>query len=176
VSHPFRASWSDYPDNESLSVLVYVVGCAHGCEKCHNPQFQSLDNNPPSVVPMRIETLIPTLREECRKNRTNKVVLTGGDPLFSDNLEFITILLEQTSTEFDYCLYTGYELDRIRDYNISGFKFVKTGTYMADQSQTPQKTDEKFVLASKNQKIYNDKLSLLTKDGILFFEPERTTE
>jgi len=160
-------SFIDYPDNESLCLCVVVMGCTHNCKGCQNPLFQNPEyDNGTKVV--SVEELYEDLTNLCKRNRTNKIVLSGGDPLSKMNIEFTKELLSKLK-DYDVCIYTGYDLDYVKENNVTGFKFIKTGRYIAEQSRPSEKDDTKIIFASPNQKLYNGEYQLLSNDGIYNF-------
>lgn len=168
IIYPFSATFIDYPDNYSYAVLIYFLGCSHNCIDCHNPEFKFLNHS--NAVEMNIDLFHDKLLLFCDKNKTNKIVFTGGDPLFSNNREFIRLFLDRYSNIFDICIYTGYNIEQVKMFNIKGFKFIKVGNYEKDKSQQSFKNDDYLQLASINQEIYNENYILLTCNGVMNFK------
>lgn len=166
VSFPFTDTWLDYPDNESNAILIYMTGCEHNCAGCHNKKFQCSQYDE-STARMSADCILEYLRRMSKKYKTDKVVLSGGDPLYCANIDVTRQLL--SSDEFEFCVYTGYTADCVRSLNVSGFKFIKCNKYNRDQAQTPSKTDSRMVFASTNQELYDEKYCLLSKSGIYNF-------
>jgi len=166
VTLPLGTSFLDYADNESLAVIVYVMGCDHGCSGCHNQQFS--DFNYSASYTVNFDKLSSILKESTKKHRTKKVVIGGGDPLHPKNIEFVKYVLNKL-TEYQFMVYTGYDVDYVKKNKVKGFTLLKCGRYEEDKKQKSVKTDSKFCLASKNQKIYDCNYRLLSSDGTLFF-------
>lgn len=165
---PFSMSFLDYFDNYSHAVVVYIMGCNNNCLKCQNKEFQ--DANYSSSVKININDFKKYLQFFSDKYRTNKVVLLGGDPLFSKNIEDVkNILLD---TKYDFAIYTGYDIEYVKRNNVKNFKFLKCGKYEEIYKQDPFKNDDFMVLGSKNQKVYNEKYELISNDGIINFNKE----
>ena len=161
-------SFVDYPDNESLSICVVMMGCGHNCKGCQNPLFQ----NPEYLEGTRIvsvDELSEELKNICHRNFTNKIVLSGGDPLFKINLDFTKELLEKMSSEYDFCIYTGYDIDYVKQNNVKGYQFIKCGTFDISKKRDSDKTDNEIIFASPNQILYNGNNEPLSKDGIYKF-------
>lgn len=170
IKLPITSTFIDYPDNESNAIIVFFMGCPHECDGCQNPEFKKYSDD--GATKIDVNGLYSLIINGAKKYRTNKVVLSGGDPLASYNIKFVKCLLE-SSIDLDYCIYTGYEIDRVTEYGVSGFKFIKTGRFVKSLSRTPEKTNEKMVLASSNQKFYDENLLIMTTDGILYLDNER---
>jgi organic radical activating enzyme len=160
-------SWSDYPDNYSQSIVFYFYGCGHGCKGCHNSGLQQPDMA--NYLSWTVEQLYNHLLTIANKNQTNKLTFLGGDCLFKRNLVFTKAFL-QYNTFFDICIYTGYNIEYVKNNNITGFTFIKCGLFDETKYQLPSKDDQKMVFASSNQKLYNEKYNLLTTDGVYLFQ------
>lgn len=171
VVFPFAPTFIDYPDNESLAILLFIMGCERNCKDCHNPEFKDEMYTANNTKLVTVEECLYMIINACLKQKTNKIVLTGGDPLFPNTIEFTKELLEKLKeAQFEVVIYTAYNVDYVKKQNIKNFTFLKTGEYLSEQKQLGYKTDEEFVLASKNQKIYDKNYKLLTNNGILKFK------
>ncbi len=168
VKYPFTSTFLDYPDNESIAVLVYFMGCEQNCKGCHNPDFKNVDYNI-GTKNLSEDSIIEEIEIQCKRNLTNKVVLSGGDPLHPANINGVKNILDKIGMKYDFCLYTSYEKCYIIESKISGFSFVKSGIFIEDLYQEPDKTDENIKFASKNQKLYDADLNLISENGIYFF-------
>ena len=162
---PFSDSFLDYPDNESLAIIVYTCGCEHDCPYCHNPQFQYAVNG----TSLTYQDFESRILEALYKAKTNKLVFSGGDPLFHISVTFIKTFLEKHKKSIDVCIYTGYSIDYVKKLGVTGYKFIKCEKYCNELKQSTDKTDDVFILASKNQKLYNSKNKLISKDGLYKF-------
>lgn len=167
VIYPFTSTWLDYPDNNSVALSVFIMGCNHKCKGCSNPEFSDL--NYQNAVDMELDDFIKTLKEDLNRNRTNKVALLGGDPLHPSNILFIKEFLDRTVSIIDTCIYTGYNIDYVKKNNVRNFKFIKCGVYKKDLSQSSEKTDNYIQFASKNQELFDSNFKLLTKNGRFYF-------
>lgn len=159
---PFSQTWTDYPDPISNAVLIYFTGCCHNCKDCHNSNLQHYGD-----FEINSEEIITQIKSELKKNRTNKVVLSGGDPLHPLNINITKKILEQ---DFDTCIYTGYDFSYVKENSIRGFKFIKCGKYDKDLKQESRKTDDYISFGSTNQELYNQYFNLISKDGKHTFE------
>lgn len=166
VKYPFYNTFLDYPDDESNAVLVFVMGCVNKCEQCQNPSFCNYSY--PDSIPLDAEGLKEEIRLACLKNRTNKVVLTGGDPLAPKNCPLIKEVLS-SMPEIDFIVYTGHDIEYVKKQNVYGFKFIKCGKYVPSLHQGSEKTDDYLKLASKNQQLYDENLNLKSAEGVYYF-------
>ena len=142
ILNGFQTTWLDYPDNESLAVIICMLGCDNHCKGCQNPDLKDFWYKNSSVVTYTVESFCNSLLEECKKQRTNKVVFSGGDPLSSFNIDSVKQILEKIGSLLDICVYTGHTIDYCQDKNVSGFKFLKCGGFDVNNCRQSYKTDE----------------------------------
>ena len=140
------------------------MGCGHNCPGCQNPLFQNPNYEQGTRI-VTVEELVDELKTRCKRERTNKIVLSGGDVLFNTNIDFTREILNQLKNDYDICIYTGYNIDYVEKNNISGYKFIKCGVFDKTKFIKPDKTDEFIQFASTNQKLYNDKNILISENG-----------
>ena len=157
-------TWLDYPSPEGSAIIVYMTGCSHHCEGCHSPELQEIRqySESPNLIVEKIHNY--ALRAD-----TNKIVLLGGDPIHPSNLSLTRNILNKLSQNFDICIFTGYPIEIIKRLQITGAKYYKCGTFDIKQYQKPCKTDEKYVLASKNQNFYDENYVQISENGVLIF-------
>lgn len=156
------SSFLDYPDNESEAVIVYFTGCSHGCPGCQNKNLQKYDKR---VKKLDIFDIII----QCNRVGTNKIVFSGGDPLYKENLKTTKMLLDGLKDSYDICIYTGFTVDKVKEMGIKGFKFLKCGKYDATTARKSSKTSKSMTFASPNQKLYDSNFKLLSKEGKYIF-------
>lgn len=158
-----QTTWLDYPDNVSLAVIFYTYGCIHKCKNCQNPSLQT----PVESYPRGI---IDEILMYCKRNNTNKLVLSGGDCLLKGaNLNLTNAVIDKYGNELDICIYTGYDIDYVKANVHKGFKFVKCGKYNENMKTEPNKTDNYVQLASTNQELYDSNCWLLSSNGRYYF-------
>lgn len=169
VLFPFKTTFLDYPDNESEAVLIFVMGCVLTCEGCQNPKYKdwNYEGGTKKMSPKEILIEIEKLSE---KINSNKVVLTGGDPLDKKNVDDTKLLIKMGKKNFDFCIYTGQTAANAQRKMVDGFKFLKTENYKKNNYQLPEKTDEYIRFASTNQRLYDENYRLVSKDGIYYFK------
>jgi organic radical activating enzyme len=165
---PLNNTFIDYPDPISNAILINIAGCPHGCIDCQNSDLQ--DQNYKNSSKISVDNLLEEILYNSEKFQTDKIVISGGDPLSPYNLDFTKALLDNVFNLFYTCIYTGYDINFIRKIDLRLWDFIKTGIYDKNLKQISGKTDECFSLASKNQCIYDYRYNLRTKDGILSFK------
>lgn len=159
----FNITFTDFPldDIDDWAAIIYFVGCGHSCPGCHNPELQSskgfglvFDEYDES----NIETFVDKIDLFCKKNYTNKIVLSGGDPLFY--IDFIKDLLVRLKrTNLQVCVYTGFTDEYCRANELSNFKYLKVGRYEKDSVKGKK-------LSSSNQKVLNENYEDVTDQWI----------
>ena len=157
----------DYPDNKSLAIVVYMLGCEHNCNGCQNLELQDINYSGYNVIEITLDIFKNHIERVTNENRTNKLVLSGGDPLNDNNLDFTKEFLK--STNFDVCVYTGYPIEYAQTLGLSNFKFLKCGRYMSYLNQRSIKTDDYLQFSSKNQELYDSDFRLVSKNGKYYF-------
>jgi len=158
-------SFIDYPDRESHAVVVYFCGCEQGCHTCHNPLLQDWLYG--SVL--QDYEFEAQVYHALDRHRTNKLVLTGGDPLYHHNIIAVREFLLKNQHKIDIAIYTGYDIHYVKEHKITGYRFLKCGTYDYRMRQQPEKTNTRFVLASENQKLYNRYGHCISRAGVYYF-------
>lgn len=162
-----QTTWLDYPDNYSLAVIFYTYGCIHKCKNCHNLALQT-------PVLAYSKELIEEILIYCKRNNTNKLVLSGGDCLLKGaNLSLTNAIIDKYRDVLDICIYTGYDIDYVKANVHKGFKFVKCGKYDENMKIESDKTDDYLQLASTNQKLYDGNYQLLSSNGRYYFNKEK---
>ncbi len=170
IAYPLSTTWIDYPDNESVAVIIYFVGCDHNCYGCHNPDFQH-ESTALNSIEMNVSDILYLTKNVTQSYHTDKIVFSGGDPLHPNHRSQVRHLLKELNS-YNVCIYTGYDVTEVMKMKISGFKFIKTGKYVSSIAQKSYKNDEMLVLSSQNQQLYDSEYRLLTDLGIYKFKGE----
>ena len=150
-------TFQDYPDDESLALIVYFRGCSHHCPGCHNEGLQR-----------RIGKGIPEkeafnlIIKKCSESQTDKIVFSGGDPFYYENREDMLELINSLESDnYNLCVYTGYELGDVEEFyeqagrDYTKPSFLKCGTYQENLKEKKWgKDNTEFKLVTTNQKFY----------------------
>jgi len=158
-------TWLDYPDPKSNAIIVYMTGCEHHCKGCHSPSLQVKAEYTETK-----EEIVKKVEDLCKRADTNKIVLLGGDPLFCTNLEITKYILKELANDYDICIFTGYDIEKIKELNIKGAKYYKCGKYIEELKRESKKTDDEYILASPNQNFYDSNYNQLSVNGVLKFK------
>ena len=170
ILNSLSLTFLDYPDPVSHAIIIYFVGCDNGCEGCHNPEFKDYyhtDSQEVSVINLN-ELIIPF----AFRSKTTKLVFSGGDPLFLNNIKGVNTFIREYKDSFDICIYTGKSIEFVKQNVEQGFKFVKVNQFDIFKKRESKKTDDFFQLSSDNQEIYNFEYNCLTENGIYYFDKE----
>lgn len=162
----FDTTFLDYPDPTSLAVVVIMSGCEHHCLGCQNPILQKTHT---AWTEGEILGIIEVLQDKCKRNDTNKIVLSGGDPLHPCNRDLSTSICSILGATHDICIYTGYSIEEVKSMSIRGFKYIKCGKYDKDNTQLSEKTDDYIQFVNKTQNLYNNNYEKLSSDGRFIF-------
>ncbi|KAA6450855.1 anaerobic ribonucleoside-triphosphate reductase activating protein [Bacillus swezeyi] len=92
-------------DGEGLRTVVFLAGCPHMCEGCHNKQSWNINNG--------FDMSVDEVFEEIMKNPLTNVTYSGGEPLLhaSELIELSEKIRKHS--EKDIWLYSGYTYEQI---------------------------------------------------------------
>lgn len=155
-------SWIDFPSPSDNAVVVYFSGCSHACYGCQNEELQIYAEH------TEIKTFFTYLERELLKQRTDCIVLSGGDPLFNLNLN-ITHKIIEVMKGCRICVYTGYGPTEAQERFRIVPNYIKCGKFQPTLFQKSFKTDTEMQFASKNQELFDSEWKQLSQNGHLFF-------
>ena len=174
-----KETFLDFPDDESLAVIVFFYECSHSCPNCQNKELQTI---PKDGINLDIEEVVKMIIDRCKRSSTNKIVLSGGDPFAHPN-NIIKLIDYLEARGYVICTYTGYAIDAINKFynayesshkeNVHKSSYLKCGLYKEDlRDFSSGKFNDKFVLASTNQAFYkliNNRYEQISKGHTLYF-------
>ena len=144
----------DMLNGDGLRVVLWVSGCEHGCEGCHNPITWD-----PQKGLLFDENAKNELFSELSKPYISGITFSGGDPLHKNNREEIHELIMQIHDHFPdktIWLYTGYLWEE-----ICSLSFIQYVDVLIDGKFVQRlKNDKLHWRGSSNQKIIDVKRSL----------------
>lgn len=140
-----------------LRSVLFVSGCKHDCEGCHNKEMQSFcygEKISLKDILSRIENNIPLIRG---------VTFSGGDPL--EHVSELKILAEEIKNlGLNIWCYTGYTFEHIKkEINISSElkELMELIDVLVDGKYEKDKKDSSLKYrGSSNQRIIDVKESL----------------
>lgn len=119
-------------------VVLWCSGCSHHCKGCHNQETWDKDFGRPFT-----EKEKEILYELLSKPYIQGITFSGGDPLFSANLDDVFALLQDLRKDFpdkDIWMYTGYTYEELQR-DVDRKKFLPLIDVLIDG---------KFILAQRN--------------------------
>lgn len=106
----------DMLNGDGLRTVLWVAGCPHRCQGCHNPITWDVDGGIPFD-----EAAEQELFEKLSADYISGITFSGGDPLHPQNREEVTRLAKRVRAELPektIWLYTGYTWDEISDLEV----------------------------------------------------------
>lgn len=103
----------DMMNGDGLRVVLWVAGCDHHCDECHNPITWDIDGGIEFAEADKQE-----LMTYLSKDHTAGVTFSGGDPLHPANREEVGQLIKEAKAKYpekDIWVYTGYHWEEVKD-------------------------------------------------------------
>lgn len=152
----------DMLNGDGLRTVLWVAGCEHRCEECHNPV--TWDVNGGLLFDDKAEDELFT---KLSPRHISGLTFSGGDPLHPLNRDEVTRLAEklrETFPEKNIWLYTGYLWEEIRELPIIPLLDV-----VVDGEFVRALFDAKLHWkGSSNQRVIDVKKTLDTGNIVLF--------
>lgn len=152
----------DMLNGPGLRVVLWVAGCSHGCEGCHNPITWDINGGIVFDQSAKEE-----LFSELKKDYISGITFSGGDPLHSNNRNEIAQLVNEIKALFpdkSIWLYTGFVWEEIKQLD-----FLENIDVLIDGEFVNALKDVKLRWrGSSNQKIIDVKKSLNEGQIILY--------
>lgn len=152
----------DMKNGIGLRVVLWVAGCEHNCQGCHN--YITHDINGGILFD---EEAKEEIFEELSKDYINGITYSGGDPLHKKNRVEIGNLITEIRDKFPnktQWLYTGYKWEEIKE-----LPFIKHLDVICDgKFEIKNFSPKKHWVGSSNQRVIDVKKSLEENKIILF--------
>ena len=154
---------TDCTDNgNGIRTVIYVSGCSHYCEGCHNPSSWNVNNG--------IEYSINELINIIEDNSIADVTISGGDSLTFQYEDTLMLVKEiKAKTRKNIWLYTGYVFEEIPDSKKEILRYLDV---LVDGRFELSKKDLQIMFrGSSNQRIIDvqrsikEGITILWKDG-----------
>ena len=143
-------------NGDGLRTVLWVSGCSHHCEGCHNPITWDENEGLPFDEKAKTE-----LFDKLGKEYISGITFSGGDPLFAGNREEITELAKEVRDTFPdktIWLYTGFLWEQIEEWPIMKvLDVVVDGKFEADK-----KDHQLHWRGSANQRVIDVQQTLKT--------------
>ena len=100
---------NDFANGEGVCVTVFLQGCPHHCEGCHNPE--TWDFNGGNEIDEN-EFLSKIVYAISKNGIQRNLSISGGDPLCNNNIPIVKKIIETVKEKYPtikiFC-WTGYE-------------------------------------------------------------------
>lgn len=141
-------------DGLGWRTVLFVSGCDHHCKGCHNKE--SWDKNAGTPFTDKTKEI---LFECCEK--TDGLTLSGGDPLFSANVDTVTQICKEYKERFpnkNIWLYTGSKYEDVKGLEVMQYvDVVVDGPFVLSQRDTTLafrgSTNQRIIDVKKNKEI-----------------------
>lgn len=154
----------DMLNGEGLRVVLWVSGCPHKCEGCHNPitwnenEGVAFDENAKAEI-----------FRELEKDYISGITLSGGDPLYHPSRKDIEEFLKNIKSKYPektVWVYTGFNWNDIKDLPL--LKYVDV--LVDGKFDLSLKNTSLHWIGSSNQNVIDVKETLKNKKITLFKE------
>lgn len=155
----------DMLNGDGIRVVLWVAGCEHRCEGCHNPVTWNPEGGKLFTVNEMDE-----IDAELSKDYVAGVTFSGGDPLHPENRELIWNLIihfKLGNLDKTVWMYTGYTWEEIiKDDKL--YKCIEHVDVLVDGKFKKELADKKYKWAgSKNQRVIDVQKSIARGKVIL---------
>ena len=145
-------------DGPGFRTSIYLAGCNHHCQGCHNPQTWDFNNG--------TETELSEILDIVEEEDFN-VTLTGGDPLY--NPETTRILIHELKrNRRNVWVYTGYTWEEIIASPLLLSAIQEADVVVDGKFQEKMKNTDLPFRGSENQRIIDIQKSLSSNLVVLF--------
>ena len=155
----------DMRNGDGLRVVLFVSGCNHHCEECHNPQTWDCYSG--------IEfdaSALSEIFDALGKDYISGLTLSGWDPFHPNNLEVVNTICSTAKTihpEKTVWIYTGYLYEELLKEHQDGI--LKYCDVLVDGEYKKELSDVNYPWAgSTNQRVINVQESLKQKEVVLW--------
>ena len=169
-------------DGKGIRIVLWVSGCDHHCEGCHNPQSWDFNKGKPFTSETREKIL-----KELENPYVWGVTISGGEPLHFNNITDVYNLCREIKEKYSnktIWLYTGFTFEQLfipkgywttSDVNIVrdlGNDILNYIDVLVDGQFIEEKRDLTLAFrGSSNQRIIDVKKTL-EKNEIVLYETE----
>lgn len=152
----------DFLNGEGVRVVLWLAGCSHHCENCHNPITWDENGGLPFDKAAKDE-----LFQALQNPDIDGITFSGGDPLFPKNRTEVGELIQEIHKKLPsktIWLYTGFLWEDVKDLPFIQFVDVVLDGKFEQDKFSP---NAKWV-GSSNQRIIDVKKSLQNDAVVLY--------
>ena len=163
---------NDTTNGPGIRVVLWVSGCSHQCYNCHNPQTW----NPNNGEKLTNEIISKDILEPLKNKYINGITLSGGDPLYVNNLNDIYDLIRHIRTELPnktIWLYSGYTYEEIM-YSASVDNLLRqkiiseVDVFVDGEFRESEKDITLLFRGSRNQRLIDIPKTILSGNIVLW--------
>jgi anaerobic ribonucleoside-triphosphate reductase activating protein len=157
-------------DGPGMRYTVFVQGCPHHCEGCHNPQTWDFDGG-------RVESTDEILEKILQNPLLDGVTFSGGEPFCQCHAlaELADKILGAKQAHLNLMAYTGFEYEYLvsRANAENGYaELLSKLDYLVDgRFELDKKSYELKFMGSSNQRFIDVKKSLAQGKAVLAHDP-----
>ena len=152
----------DIANGPGCRVILWTAGCSHHCKECHNPETWNAN-----AGQLFDEKAKQELFDALSKSYIQGITLSGGDPLYKNNVEEITKLCKEIKEKMpnkDICCYSGFLYEDIKNLEIINYIDV-----LVDGKFEIEKKDITLLFrGSSNQRLIDVKETLKNNKIVLY--------
>lgn len=126
----------DMLNGEGLRTVLWVAGCTHQCENCHNPITWDINGGV-----LFDEAAERELFSEGSKGYISGITFSGGDPLHPENREEVTRLAKKYKEKCpkkNIWLYTGFLWEAVSNLPVMEYVDVVIDGRFVEELKDPQ--------------------------------------
>lgn len=141
--------YSSIVDGPGVRTAIFVQGCSHNCEGCHNPEtheFYAGKN-------FSVDELFSLIE---KSSISKKITLTGGDPIYQ-YIELLPLVKLLNKNNYNILVYTGFKKKVLEDLlsKRSFFEFMNLiDTIITEPFIKELQTSTIKFRGSSNQRVY----------------------
>ena len=158
--------YDDQLNGEGLRVVLFVSGCSHHCEGCHNPQ--TWDSKSGKEFD---QDAMDEITHYLSKDYTEGITLSGGDPLDYSNVEDILELCKEIKSTFPnktIWIYTGYRVEDVLKHPVQR-NVLEYADVLVDGPFMKDLFEQNYPYAgSTNQRIIDIPATLEANEAVLY--------
>lgn len=122
----------DINQSDNICVSLWMQGCEHRCEGCHNQETWSFNDG----IEFTLETIDKIIKTLTKDNIHKDLSILGGESLSPNKIEMITLLVKKVKEVNDNIkiwIWTGYMFEDIKNLDLINYIDVLIdGRYIKD--------------------------------------------
>lgn len=145
----------DMLNGSGLRTTLFVSGCHHHCEKCHNPQTWDFDSGI-----LFDDSAMKEILDNLSYDYCKGLTISGGDPLARENIDVVAGIIQRVKRIFlntkDIWVYTGYTYEELHDRGLDQTEWFNAIDVLVDGRFEYKTADVNLPYrGSHNQRLWN---------------------